>query len=348
MSQLFDIERFIHAIKTVLACLLGLLVAKEFSFSTTQWIVITVLVVMCAQIYVGSVMQKALLRFLGTLIGCLFAVSSLALFGGTDVAIVMAIVLAGFIFSYIGTLQENYSYAATLGAVTTAIIMLGPHPNMMLALERVLEIATGLIIATIISQFILPIHARTHLRRAQAETLQQLSDYYRQTMVTDHADQDPLDYHELDEAIIKSLLKQRQLAKESIREPFGAPFKTTSFLEILSCEREILRAITFMHLALMRILNAAVVFKQSLAAKEFNQKVEEAFNILINSLKTKKKTNIHIYIPSLTLLKNEIHQDITKPTPEDLIYMDGLLFSAEVLTTSLRKLAALHHIHIDD
>lgn len=347
-SNLFSTERLIHAIKTVLACLLGLLVAKEFSFATTQWIVITVLVVMCAQIYVGSVLQKSLLRFLGTLIGCSFAVIALALFGGTDVAIVLAIISAGFIFSYLGTLQENFSYASTLGAVTTAIIMLGPHPTIMLAGERVLEIATGLIIATVVSQFILPIHARTHLRRAQAETLQQLSNFYQQTMITPHTVQDAPSYHELDEAIVKSLLKQRQLAKESIREPFGIPFNTRTFLEILACEREMLRAIIFMHLALIRIHTASTTFKRSTAAMAFNQQIMETFNTLINLLKTKKKVEAHIHIPALTSLKNEIHQNVNAPTPEDIIYMDGLLFSAEVLTTSLRKLSTLHHIHIDD
>src|SRR4029078_5567726 len=116
------------------------------------------------QIYVGSVIRKVYLRFIGTIIGCLFAAVTLATLGHTYSSILIAIALSTFIFSYFAIGQESFGYAWTLGAVTTVIIMLGQNPTLFFATQRFLEISAGLLIAALVSQFILPIHAGTHLR----------------------------------------------------------------------------------------------------------------------------------------------------------------------------------------
>src|SRR3990167_1937548 len=212
-----DSERFIHSIKTTLACIIGLTISRLIGFPADQWVIITIIVVMCAQIYVGSVLKKSYLRFLGTLIGCLFAMTAIMISNSSDISILLTIGLSSLIFSYIATSQENLSYAGTLGAVTTAIIMLGQVPTLTFAMERFLEISVGLFIATIVSQFILPINARTHLERTQAKTLEQLRDYYTESLVNKN-DMEQNSKDELDENIVKSLSKQRQLAKESVHE----------------------------------------------------------------------------------------------------------------------------------
>jgi uncharacterized membrane protein YgaE (UPF0421/DUF939 family) len=337
----FDSERLAHSLKTAIACLVALALTKLLGFKTSPWIVITTIVVMCAQLYVGSVLNKAYLRFLGTLVGCLFAVATLATFGSTGVAIAFAICLSTFVFSYIATEQENYSYAASLGAVTTAIIMLGQQPTLTIAAERFFEIVIGIVIATLISQFILPIHARTHLRRAQALTLEQLRDYYIACMVTQRAYIDVQAFQELDEGIIKSLTKQRQLAKESVREHLAEAFHPEQFMQTLHNERELLRAIDFMRLASMGVTKSAALF-QSAALVAFNESTVQALNTLITALQSEEgKPRGEISLPCVQTLKQGLDQITIKTDKEDAMYLDGFVFAAEVVATSLKNLGQL-------
>jgi uncharacterized membrane protein YccC len=340
----FDIERLIHSFKTAIACIVALLLTKFIGLGADQWIVITVIVVMCAQIYVGSVIQKAYLRFLGTLAGCLLAASMLAAFGHTALIILLCTGVSSFIFSYLATSQENLSYMGTLGAVTTAIIMLGNNPTTLFAVQRFAEISAGILIATLISQYILPIRARTHLKRAQANTIEQLQQFYNATMI-EHSITTSADYQDLDENIVKTILKQRQLAKESIRESLSNKFDTNHFMQTLYCEREILRIIWFMHDAFTHIKNAESTLANLPALAQFNTSIQQALTTFIHVIQKGNASKEHIHIPDLVALRTAIEQSTTT-TNERLqqIYIDGFLFSAEVLTNTLARLAGLYQI----
>ncbi len=346
LSQFINIERFIHSIKTCVACILAFGLTRIISFPADQWVVITVIVVMCAQIYVGSVIQKSYLRFLGTLTGCLFAALMLILYGHTALSIAATIGIATFIFSYIATGQENLVYAGTLGAVTTAIIMLGENPTITFAAERFLEISIGIFIAAMVSQFILPIHARTHLRRAQTDTLTKLRDYYEIVMCRADDMENPFNCQDLDEAIVKTLLKQRQLAKESKREPLARAFDPYHFTRTLYLERELLRAITFMHTALAHVQKAKKVFMQSEKVKAFNQAILKSLDTLKVAASSDTPPQDAINIPSLISIQDDLQHAIEMPSREEMIYIDGLLFSAEIVLSSLKKLAELYSVEV--
>lgn len=343
MTKLLDSERIIHSLKTVVACLIGLLFTKFISFSSDIWVVVSVIVVMCAQIYVGSVIRKSYLRFLGTLVGCLFAVLTLLLIGTSNVAIVVAISLSSFIFSYVATSSETLMYAGTLGAVTTAVIMLGPKPTVIFAWERFLEISIGILIATIVSQFILPIHARKHLRNNQATILEQLRDYYIAIMDPKQNLSSASHYDEIDDGIIKLLSKQRQLTKESTGEPFGRTFNVKQVMQILHHEIEMLRTIYFMHRITVNLKNMNE-FLTLESLHHFNDKFLESLNSLISWIQYKDKKHSHIHIPELTQLKKEIHKKFSGE--ENITYIDGFLFLAEILVNSLLSLANVYHVPV--
>lgn len=346
LSKYIDTERLIHSLKTAIACIIGFLLTRVVGFPADQWIVITIIVVMCAQIYVGSVIQKSYLRFLGTLTGCLFAVATILAFGESRLAIGVTLALSSFVFSYVATSQENMSYAGTLGAVTTAIIMLGQTPTTMFAAQRFLEISIGIFIAAMISQLILPIHARTHLRRAQAATLEKLRDYYTACMVTRNIDIEELHYLDLDESIVKSLSKQRALAKEASHEPLGKFYNPDQFIKTLHFEKEILRAIDFMHMALINIKNVDAMLNQSKQIHIFNDRVLQALNTLIKVIENDSIDQSHIHIPSIHTLKHDFQQDNGNSNPDNIVYVDGFLFSAETLATCLSKLANLYQLPV--
>lgn len=327
-----SLERYTHSLKTALAVLLGFLLTRLITLPSDQWVIITILVVMCAQVYVGGVLQKSLLRFLGTIAGCVFGILFLLAAGTNPVFIGAALVISAFCFSYIAASQENLAYAGTLGAVTVPIILLGQHPSVYFAISRFLEISLGLLIATLVSQFILPIHARAHLKRAQVSTLQQLITYYREAII----DATDIDREERDESIAKSLLKQRQLAKESAREPLGMRFNPEHFAEVLYSEREILRAITFMHLARTHLVNHSA-FKDDCLV-QFHEAVVATLNRLVQTLQNKPVTQTSA-LPNIAPLQQ--HWQTLARTPNDALYLDGYLFNAEILASNLGRLVAL-------
>ncbi|WP_235602932.1 FUSC family protein [Piscirickettsia litoralis] len=61
--------RMIHAFKTALACLIGLVVFRTFNLDHGQWVIITVAVVMGAQVTVGAAEDKSIARSAATVIG---------------------------------------------------------------------------------------------------------------------------------------------------------------------------------------------------------------------------------------------------------------------------------------
>lgn len=335
-NRFFDVERIIHSIKTGIACIAGLILSKFIGFTADQWVVITIIVVMCAQLYVGSVLQKAYLRFIGTCIGCLFGIAAIKLIDNSMMTVAITIGVSSSIFSYIAISKDKYSYAGTLGAVTTAIILLGhTPPTIDFALQRFLEINVGILIATVVSQFILPIHARTHLRRTQAATLRQLRNLYVDAMMTPRSDALIINYLDMDENIVKTISKQRQLAKESVHEAKGSAFDPDSFMVPLYCEKEILRAIDFMHDALGHLNDAQRSFLYSQEIKTFSEAILHALDSIINVIEAGKPDDSHIHVPSLHAIKQK---------KDSAFYMDGFLFAAEVLTDNLEKLARNYHI----
>lgn len=295
---------------------------------------------MCAQLYVGSVLQKSYLRFLGTLFGCLFSIAILLLFDRTLFVTGTAILLATFVFSYLATGQENLAYTGTLGAVTTAIILLTPTPTVLFAIQRFSEISVGLLIATLVSQLVLPIHARTHLARTQAATLKQLRELYRQIFIEGKSNND---FHDEDEAIVKTLLTQRQLAKESKREPLGSVFNIEDFTQSLYCEREALRAILFMQAALTHLPLSRYTCP---AFHTFNESIQSALNTIIQAIEKENPKDEHLHALSPHALKRSMEEERQSTTEDERFYLDGFLFSAEILCSSLTKLANVYQIPI--
>lgn len=338
-------ECLVHSLKTAIAASSAYLLARLIGQPADQWIVISVIVVMCAQIYVGSIMQKSYLRLLGTLLGCLTATASILFLHHSFITILITIALAAFIFSFIATTKDSYSQMGTLGAVTTIIILFGNPPSLTLALTRFLEISIGILIAAVVSQFIFPIHARTHLRRAQAATLSQIKQYFKEVVI-DRFDEDTTINSDLDETIIKSLLVQRTLANDSKTELMGKRFDPDHFAHTLYCEREVLRAINFMDIALAKMESVRSIYAAPDPLIAFNSAITGALDVLVRVLKTNQLADAHIHLPFRPELTEALQQR-TQTLPEtEKIYLDGFIFAAEVLITNLRELAKLYKIPV--
>jgi uncharacterized membrane protein YccC len=333
-----DTERIIHSIKTALACLIGLALAKLVHFAVDQWLIITIAVVMCGQANVGSMLTKSKMRFLGTLSGSLIGGFTIALLGTSTIVIACVIGISSIGFSYIATSEKSYSESGTLGAVTVIIILLGQNPSLYTASHRFLEISAGILIAALVSQFILPIRARDHLRSMQAKTIAQLREYYNFTLL---ASREEADIQELDEDIVKSLSAQRSLAKQASREPFGIVFDPKIFTKLLRCEKEIFRSIVCMHYACKMLPDEKNILNDKLVIQQFHHQVLTSFDIISKNIERKKNDKLSIMIPSTQPMKDTINALRANTHADDLVYLDGFLFCAELLVMQLTELVIL-------
>jgi hypothetical protein len=167
--------------------------------------------------------------------------------------------------------------------------------------------------------------------------LRELRDLYTQAMMKPKSDVTDLNYIELDETIVKSLIKQRQLAKESTHEPKGSAFDPDNFMHSFYCEKEILRAIDFMYDALRHTGKEKNAYFHSDELKKFHEQILLALDTLIKVIDAGEPGTEHIHIPKL---------DDIKQQTERCFYIDGFIFAAEILTENLGKLAGYYHISI--
>jgi uncharacterized membrane protein YccC len=291
---------------------------------------------MCAQINVGSVVQKSYMRFLGTFSGSVIAALTLYLAGNNIIADALVISLSALVFSYIATGQKSYNDAGTLGAVTVVIILIAKDPTPLTALERFIEISVGILIAALISQFVLPIHAREHLRETQAVTIRKLRAFYLATLFISQSEEESEGYQTLDEDIAQSLSKQRKLAVDAAREPLGAKFNISQFKQLLQSEKEILRCIAAMHLAYKVSPDSKKLFSNMELVKNFHDAVSEAFEKIAAAIET--NTMKTITVPDIDLLKANIFSQVEHVSANERVYLDAFLFSAEILVKQLKKL----------
>lgn len=336
-----DFERSIHSLKTAFACLIGFVLIRFSKLPIDQWLIITIIVVMTAQISVGSMLQKSYMRFLGTFIGSVLAALTIILYGNHFLSSAAIIVLSVIFFSYLATGPSQIREAGTLGAVTVVIILVGSHPTLWTAMDRFLEISGGILIAALVSQFILPIHARAHLRRSQVQTLQQLRHYYESVLF--FQDEDKI-IHDLEQPIIKSLTKQRTLAEMARREPFGKKFDSEHFTQFLQCEIEIMRSIDFMHYAYKHDNNSFIVLKNILPLQEFHQQILSALQSIEETIEHPSNRTQSISIPSLHLIKEEIQKSQQDLSSDEKLTVNGFLFCIEILVEQLDKLMLLYQV----
>lgn len=171
----------INALKAALAAsiayALGMYLESHFKMTQSYlWIVITVLVVMSTQPNLGGALDKALMRFLGTVIGAMIAiiillsVPSWLNYYFAIPFVILAVYTAG--------ASSKFSYAGTLSGITLIIILLNQNPSIQVAMYRAVEISLGIGISLMVNRFVFPIRAETRLKESYANTILQIRDFF--------------------------------------------------------------------------------------------------------------------------------------------------------------------------
>ncbi len=348
LTTLIYHERIIHSVKTALACLVGFIVASHLHFQATQWIIITTLVVMAAQMNVGSMIQKSYMRFLGTLTGSLVSILTLKLFGNDPLVSLGVVLIAAMVFSFIATSGKSYNESGALGAVTVTIILFGQNPTAQTGVERFFEISLGILIAAIISQFILPVHAKNHLKRSQAETIKKIHTFYLDLFSRTLSSDNMNALGNLDEQLVKSLMMQRKLAVEARREKLGKSFNIDYFQQSLSCEKDIIRSIILMFYAYQKIGQLKIMQENHEILTQFNQQVSDLLQMISQGIPHNAISKDYV-LPNVLIWK-QIFSDVSALKYEERVAIDTFIFCGEMLVERLDRMVGLlmpeksHHL----
>ena len=342
-----DSDRLIHSLKTAVALLISMIVTRVGDFPAQgQWVLITVLVVMCAQSRVGAIMQKSYMRFWGTLLGASIAALTLTLAYPSLLWVTLTLCFATALFSYIADSPSYLSEAGPLGAVTVVIILIGQKPSYGTVLSRFLEINLGILIALFVSRFLWPLHSHTQLRQLVRTTIGDLQQLFTQlTSLSSVNAEDACVVQE--DKIASHFIKQTRLYHEVVHESFGRSPITRVFKAILRSERELLHYVSLMRRILASVPKALYLrFNQHSTVQQFYEVAQQLFIAILNQLNT--PTSI-VGEPSLPIdgkgLENKVYQELKlmAGTEADQVAIDLLIFASQKLAVQLNKTAYLIH-----
>lgn len=132
-----------HSVRTAVAAMASLLVARLFSLPETYWAPITTLVI--TQSSLGAAFPVSRQRFVGTVLGALVG-GFVASHFRTNVSVFGAgILILGLLCGVVGAERSAYRF----GGVTLAIVLLVPrtNPPWRVAFHRFAEVSVGIAVA---------------------------------------------------------------------------------------------------------------------------------------------------------------------------------------------------------
>jgi uncharacterized membrane protein YccC len=206
----------IHAAKTAMAAALCWWLAVHFGLHEGYWGSISAIIVL--QSNVGSTVNASRDRLLGTLIGAILGFS-FSMFGALPWNYILAVVAAIILCGLLGLRSSS-----RLAGVTITIVMLvqktGSHWT--IALDRVVQVLLGIVVALAVTTLVLPDRARLRLRDGLAQEFLLLGAFFEailQGFLGPPAENLPT----LREDVLAVLRENNQLLKYARNEPSGGP-----------------------------------------------------------------------------------------------------------------------------
>jgi uncharacterized membrane protein YccC len=218
-SGLLSWERqrlLIHAAKTALAAALCWWLALQFGLHDGYWGSISAIIVL--QSNVGSTVTASRDRILGTMIGAVFGFS-FSLFGTLPWNYVLAVLAAVIVCGLLGLRSSS-----RLAGVTITIVMLVQKtgPRWSLALDRVMEVVLGIVVALAVTTLIFPDRARLRLRDGLAQEFLVLGAFF-EAILQGFLGAPSENLTALREDALAMLRGNNQLLEEARNEPSGGP-----------------------------------------------------------------------------------------------------------------------------
>ncbi|HEY0306734.1 MAG TPA: FUSC family protein [Acidobacteriaceae bacterium] len=216
--RLFSWERqrlLIHAAKTALAAGLCWWLALLFGLHEGYWGAISAIIVL--QSNVGSTVTASRDRILGTVIGAIVGFS-FSLFGTLPWNYVLAVLTAVIICGLLGLRNSS-----RLAGVTISIVMLvkaGSHWSV--AMDRVIDVFLGIVVALTVSAVLLPDRARLRLREGLAREFLLLGNFF-EAILQGFRSEPAENLTVLRQDVLAVVRSNAQLAEAARNEPSGSP-----------------------------------------------------------------------------------------------------------------------------
>ena len=206
----------IHAAKTALAAALCWWLALRLGLHDGYWGSISAIIVL--QSNVGSTVTASRDRILGTIIGAVIGFS-FSLFGTLPWNYVLAVLAAVIVC---GLLELRSS--SRLAGVTITIIMLVQKtgPRWGLALDRVMEVVLGIVVALAVTTLVFPDRARLRLRDGLAQEFLVLGAFF-EAILQGFLGAPAENLQTLREDALAMLRGNNQLLAAARNEPSGGP-----------------------------------------------------------------------------------------------------------------------------
>ena len=206
----------IHAAKTALAAALCWWLALHFGLHDGYWGAISASIVL--QSNFGATVTASRDRILGTLIGAVLGFS-FSLFGALPWNFILAVLAAVIVCGLLGLRSSS-----RLAGVTIAIIMLVQKtgPRWELALDRVVEVVLGIVVALAVTTLVFPDRARLRLRDGLAREFLVLGAFF-EAILEGFRGAPAANLPALRDDALAMLRGNNQLLEAARNEPSGGP-----------------------------------------------------------------------------------------------------------------------------
>lgn len=215
---MFDSTSIEHraALRTSVAALAAIMIAFALHLDTPYWAGMTVVVV--ANLYTGSILDKAMMRIMGTVAGAILGfylaglvVNSLLLY---FLSCFLVIALSVYYYNL-----STYGYAYLLGALCVFLVIaqlaMNPQNAFFVAIWRPVEIALGVVVSAISAYLVFPNHLKSNVESEFAALVDAFVQQNAQLFEALEQDSSPFD------AILTSNLALKRRIRKSV-ELLGA------------------------------------------------------------------------------------------------------------------------------
>lgn len=137
----------VHAVRTTIAAVASLLIARLFKLPESYWAAITTMIVM--QSTLGAALTISKQRLAGTALGAAMGALFATFIGNGLAAYGVGIFLCGVICALLHTERSAYRYAG----ITLTVVMLIAHsqPAWIIAIHRFVEISLGILVGLLLT-----------------------------------------------------------------------------------------------------------------------------------------------------------------------------------------------------
>lgn len=334
-SGLLTFERkrlLIHAAKTALAAALCWWLALRFGLHEGYWGAISAIIVM--QSNFGATITASRDRIVGTLIGAAFGFA-FSLFGALPwnfaLAVFLAVVLCGLL---------GFRSSSRLAGVTIAIVMLvQSSSHKAIALDRVLQVLFGIIVALVVTTLVLPDRARLGLRDGLAQEFLVLAAFFESILQGFRGQPDPQLAARRGDAL--ALLRgNNQLLEAARNEPSGGPGWREGLGMLAQFGRSLFDSLVALELAVKDSGEDNYAQQLEPALGKLAQDISTGFNYVASCI---HNWRFHVPPPNLFLEQDiaDLEERLNALRPTGIAFSQAEILRAYAVQLHLKQIARL-------